>query len=127
METKPKKLFLVDWKQYKLELSKKHVNDISYEIMDEIVFNTIIDFCRKEFGFPAALPLESIISNEPVVPKASKPVEISYEQQNDRRLQTCPVCQQTIDARLYTSHLEVCFKKCNHDEVAIKIAKRDYE
>lgn len=126
-EVHPKQIFLVSWKQHKLDLAKQHIHEIASLFMDEIIFNTVIDYCRQKYGFPEALPLSEITANEPVLPNASAGSDQNTYENNDtiRRPQTCPVCNDTVDARLFTSHLETCIKKCKPLEIAIKIANKD--
>ena len=127
--TKPKQIFFVSWKQHKLDLAKSHVNDIIDDMMNDAIFNTIIDYCRKKYGFPNALPLRDITANDPVIPNSPEMLDQPTvgASQFERSPQTCPVCQATIDARLFTSHLEACLKKpgVKPKEIAIQLATKD--
>ena len=128
-EGKPKQIYLVSWKQHKLDLAKEHVEDITKDMMDDIIFNTIIDYVRKNYGFPNALPLRDITANDPVIPNSPDLLDQPTvgTSQFERSPQTCPVCQSTIDARLFTSHLESCLKKPGVKplEIAIQLATKD--
>ncbi|EAY21654.1 hypothetical protein TVAG_014210 [Trichomonas vaginalis G3] len=126
-EPHPKQIFFVSWKQHKLELAKERIHEIAGSFIDEIIFNTIIDYCRVEHGFPGALKLSDMIVNNPVLPTTTANFDqITFDNNdNQRRSAKCPVCNDTVDARLFTSHLETCIRKCNPLEVAIKIAKKE--
>ena len=72
--------------------------------------------------------MNDIISNEPVIPSPNKQSDQPvYTQAPERSSQICPICKTTIDARLYTSHLEGCIKKsgCKPLEYAISFAMKE--
>ena len=97
--------------------------------MDDIIFETVIDFCRRKYGFPGAIPVREIIANEPAIPNCPKSLgQPTFGQiPQERSYQMCPICEQSHDARLYTSHLESCIKKPGVKplEIAIKLAMKD--
>jgi len=118
----PQKIFFVSWKQHKVEQSLSHTKAITDEFFNEIIFRTIIDFNRNKYGFPSAFSLQEIVENEPVVPVSPLNVQNFITDQQDRRMHKCPVCEEPVDARLFTSHLESCIKKCKPLSIACKIS-----
>ena len=111
MEKLPKHIYFVSWKKHKVDQALSHVNDICDGFFNDLLFETIIDVFRLDYGFPGALPVQEIIQNEPIVPAST--YNINFETQVINRTQKCPVCHENVDASRFTSHLSSkCFKDC---------------
>ena len=122
----PKKVFFVNWKRHKVDQVLLHTKEITENYFEDIIFNTIIDFYRQNYGFPNALSLEKLIENEPVIPPSPFNVHtLPNEQQEGSRNQKCPICNDSRDHRLFTNHLESCIKKCKPVDVACAISNNN--
>ena len=110
MNKPPNNLIFLNLAKHKLEKSLKQVDNISESIFNTIIFETIIDFYRQEFGFPAATPLDQLIENDPVLPPCH--YFDFYEFHTSKDPVTCPVCKNKIEPSRFTFHLyEKCFKE----------------
>ena len=88
------------------------VDNICDDFINELLFESILDFFRQKYGYPRAIPISQIIQNEPVVPQLPESA-FHFETPVISRSQRCPICHDTIDASRFTSHLVTkCFKEC---------------
>ncbi|KAH0786778.1 hypothetical protein GPJ56_009307 [Histomonas meleagridis] len=107
-----KKIHFVSWKKHKAEQALIQVDSVLESLVSDLIFETIIDYYRKRYGYPNALPVQKILQNEPVIPEPpDKRPPFKLETTDARRFQRCPVCGEQIDAPRFTAHLEErCFK-----------------
>ncbi|KAK8866817.1 hypothetical protein M9Y10_009785 [Tritrichomonas musculus] len=121
MNKQPKTIQFVSWKKHKLDQALKQVDGVYNDFVDEITFKTVIDFFRKELGFPKSLSVNELIANEPIVPPFPYK-DLMLDSAPLPRRQVCPVCKEEIDAPRFTNHLAgKCFSDCkNQLEVITK-------
>lgn len=105
-KTHPKTIQFVSWKKHKVDQALTQVEPVVNDFVDDLLFETVLDFCRQKYGFPQALPIHEILQNEPVVPKSPFMIEqVQFENPETRRTQKCPICHETCDGSRYTFHL----------------------
>ena len=97
-----------------------HVVEVSTQIMDELLFETILDYLRKKRGFPSAKPLSELLSVKEIIPKPD--FIIKNERNNLAEKVQCPICLQDILIEQYANHLHNCKDK-NEQERIIESAK----
>lgn len=111
MEKQPKKILFVSWKKHKVEQALSQIDNVCNVFINELLFESIIDFFREK-SYPKAVPVYPIIQNEPVIPNLHEN-NLRFETPVIPRPQKCPICHETMDASRFTSHLVTkCFKEC---------------
>ena len=111
MEKQPKRIFFVSWKKHKVDQALSQVDNICDTFINELLFESIMDYFRQEYGYTHATTVYQIIQNETVLPNLNNPFQ--FETPVIPRSQYCPICHETIDASRFTSHLMTkCFKDC---------------
>lgn len=111
MEKQPKKILFVSWKKHKVEQAISQIDNICDVFINELLFESIIDFFREK-SFPKACPVYQMIRNEPIIPNLRE-TQLPFETPVIPRQQKCPICHETLDASRFTSHLATkCFKEC---------------
>ena len=113
MIKQPKSIHFVSWKKHKLDQALTQVDGVYNDYVDEITFETVIDFFRKQYGYPQALPVNEITQNEPIIPQS--PYNLTFDSPGLARKQRCPVCHEEIDSPRFTYHLAgKCFSECKN-------------
>jgi hypothetical protein len=106
MADRQAKIPVVNYRKQKLERVLAQVNCVMFGLFDRLIFETVIDFCRDEFGYPNALPLRRFAQNVPVVPPSS----FFYERADQPSPPEfpCPRCRALVRADTLTNHLAQC-------------------
>ena len=102
MNKQPKAIQFVSWKKHKLDQALKQVDGVYNDFVDEITFKTVIDFFRKELGFPKSLSVNELIANEPIVPPFPYK-DLMLDSAPLPRRQVCPVCKEDRCSTFYQS------------------------
>ncbi|OHS93691.1 hypothetical protein TRFO_40055 [Tritrichomonas foetus] len=119
MEKQPKSIHFVSWKKHKLDRALTQVDNVCNNIFDGIIFETIIDHYREQYGYPGSLPVSSIIQSEPIIPPS--PYKFYFETAALARTQKCPVCNENVDASRFTYHLATkCFRDTKDQKSIMK-------
>ena len=120
----PKSIKLVSWKQQKIENALSQVTNIKNDYIDELIFKIVVDYCRKNYGFPNADELDKIIAIEPVKPTDSNDVKYEIQPQDkETRVAKCPICETSHDSRLFTNHIETCSKNLTEQDKLLRLQK----
>jgi hypothetical protein len=117
MAERKAKIPVVNYRKQKLERALAQVDSVMAGLFDRLIFETVMDFCREEFGYPNALPLRFFAQNVPVVPPSS----FFYERPHQLSIREipCPRCQALVRADTFTSHLVLCPADPARPDVAI--------
>ena len=103
-----KSLSFVSWKKHKLEEAMEHTDAVLEGMFDSLVFEIVIDFLRKEYGFPGALPVSDFTKTSPVIP----PPPFILPQSGERVSQEkCPCCGKVIAKDQLVRHMSQCRKE----------------
>ena len=97
-----------------------HVVEVSTQIMDELLFETILDYLRKKRGFPHAKPLSELLSVKEIIPKPD--FIIKNEKISQPENIQCPICLQEFALDKFAEHLHNCKEK-NEQERILESAK----
>ena len=114
-----KHITFINWKHAKAEQALTQVDAIKDDIIDNLIFETIIDYCRQKFGSPDPPTIRELTNTSPSVP--SLPLPIRFEVPEIRRTQTCPICKESHDASRFTAHLSTCILRVQNEEVKHQI------
>lgn len=113
MEKQPKSIHFVSWKKHKLDQALTQVDGVYDNFVDEVTFETIIDFFREKYGYPQAYPVYDIKKNEPIIPQS--PYDLPFKSPELPRKQRCPVCLEEFDSARFTYHMSgKCFNECKN-------------
>lgn len=58
-----------NYRSLKYQKSLKFIDDVLFEIIDQFIFDTIIDFFLFNYGLPCATLLSDLIFNNPITPE----------------------------------------------------------
>ena len=103
-----KSLSFVSWKKHKLEEAMEHTDAVLEGMFDSLVFEIVIDFLRKEYGFPGALPVSDFMTTSPVIPPPPFILPQSPEKASEEK---CPCCEQVIPKDQLVRHMNQCSKE----------------
>lgn len=113
MNKQPKSIHFVSWKKHKLDQALTQVDSVFNDYIDEITFETIIDFFRNSYGFPKPDPVYELTNSESIIPKPD--YNLPFDPCGIGRKQRCPVCKEEIDSPRFTYHLaSKCFNECKN-------------
>lgn len=89
----------------KLKKSLQLVDDLTFEFVNEFIFESIIDCFRINYGFPCATLLSDLILDNSVLPKTPEDLsKIFFDSASPEFMTKCPFCNQNINDGNFTDH-----------------------
>lgn len=115
---KGKHIHFVNWRKHKAESALKVVDDVIDSIVDDYIFEQVIDFCRSTspFGYPAAPLLSEFAHNYPIMPLPPFVYPPLNQSKTDIAGLLCPVCKTEIEASYLWNHMLRCMKSLNAEK-----------
>lgn len=103
-----KVITFINWKQHKVEVALKQVEEIANDIISDLIFEIIMDFYRSK-SYPGALPISELIQTFPINPNL--PYEKLHLDVSEVQKAICPLCKKSFPHG-FTDHLKECISRC---------------
>jgi hypothetical protein len=118
------KIPVANWRKQKLTDVLSQVDSMAFLMFDSLIFETIIDFVREEYGFPGALPLRDFTQTSPIVPSPTYSLPVLPSPPPSEI--TCPGCNAPIEPRRFYDHAQRCARTASAPvEAACEFFARD--